>query len=92
MFAFAREGRHLPRHSSLAACPTSLPLWCPRVRRPPSFRAGWVDCAVKSYQAEGPSVFVRGLGTTLGRAFLVNGAIFSAYEMSHQLLTRQGNG
>lgn len=41
-----------------------------------------------SYRAEGPGVFFRGLGTTLGRAFVVNGAIFSAYEFSHQWLSR----
>lgn len=49
--------------------------------------AGWVDCVQRSYTADGAAVFFRGLGTTLCRAFLVNGAIFSAYELSHKLLT-----
>jgi solute carrier family 25 carnitine/acylcarnitine transporter 20/29 len=40
----------------------------------------------RSYAAEGARVFFRGLGATLCRAFLVNGAIFSAYELSHGLL------
>ena len=47
---------------------------------------GFVDCAVRSYQGEGPGVFIRGLGTTLARAFLVNGAIFSVYEAVHSRL------
>ncbi len=42
--------------------------------------AGWADCAARSYQEEGANVFVRGLGATLARAFLVNAVIFSAYE------------
>lgn len=44
---------------------------------------------MQSYRAQGPGVFFRGLGTTLGRAFVVNGAIFSAYELIHQWLARQ---
>lgn len=31
-------------------------------------------------------MFFRGFGATIGRAFLVNGAIFTAYELSHQAL------
>jgi len=46
------------------------------------------DCAVRSYKDEGSVVFVRGLPATLGRAFLVNGAIFTAYESSHSILTK----
>lgn len=49
--------------------------------------AGWVDCARQSYATEGTTPFFRGLSTTLGRAFLVNGAIFTAYELSHKLLS-----
>lgn len=48
--------------------------------------SGWVDCAMQSWREEGSSVFVRGLHATLFRAFLVNGAIFTAYEASHELL------
>lgn len=47
---------------------------------------GFVDCAVRSYRGEGGGVFFRGLGTTLARAFLVNGAIFSVYEAAHSRL------
>ena len=50
---------------------------------------GALDCARRSYASEGAGVFVRGLATTLGRAFLVNGAIFSAYELAHKLLTQR---
>ncbi|KAG7669592.1 hypothetical protein Ndes2526B_g05938 [Nannochloris sp. 'desiccata'] len=46
------------------------------------------DCAVRSYKEEGGSVFLRGLPATLCRAFLVNGAIFTAYEASHSMLTK----
>jgi solute carrier family 25 carnitine/acylcarnitine transporter 20/29 len=46
-----------------------------------------LDCARQSYAAEGAAAFTRGLSTTLGRAFLVNGAIFTAYELSHGILT-----
>jgi solute carrier family 25 carnitine/acylcarnitine transporter 20/29 len=46
------------------------------------------DCAVRSYKEEGSAVFLRGLPATLGRAFLVNGAIFTVYEASHSMLTK----
>lgn len=59
---------------------------------PARLHAGWLDCARKSYAAEGAGVFVQGLSTTLGRAFLVNGAIFSAYEAAHKLLSQRGSG
>ncbi|EFN53292.1 hypothetical protein CHLNCDRAFT_53838 [Chlorella variabilis] len=42
-----------------------------------------------SHAAEGAQAFFRGLTTTLGRAFLVNGAIFTAYEVAHKLLSQQ---
>ncbi len=48
--------------------------------------AGWVDCARQSLANEGRDVFFKGLSTTLARAFLVNGAIFSAYELAHKSL------
>ncbi|PSC73209.1 mitochondrial arginine transporter BAC2 [Micractinium conductrix] len=47
---------------------------------------GWLDCARQSYAAEGGAVFFRGLSTTLGRAFLVNGAIFTAFEAAQGVL------
>jgi hypothetical protein len=33
-----------------------------------------------SWRQEGSSVFVRGLGATMGRGFVVNAAIFAAFE------------
>ena len=47
---------------------------------------GWLDCARQSYRQEGFGVFFRGLNATLSRAFLTNGAIFSAYELCHKAL------
>ncbi|XP_020228870.1 mitochondrial arginine transporter BAC2 [Cajanus cajan] len=47
---------------------------------------GILDCFKKSVNKEGYGVLWRGLGTTVARAFLVNGAIFSAYEISLRLL------
>lgn len=58
----------------------------PCCTRPP---AGWMDCVRQSHAAEGAQAFFRGLTTTLGRAFLVNGAIFTAYEVAHKLLSQQ---
>ena len=49
---------------------------------------GLWDCAVRSYREEGSAVFLRGLPATLCRAFLVNGAIFTAYEASHSMLIK----
>ena len=43
---------------------------------------GIVDCFRKSVKQEGYSVLWRGLGTAISRAFVVNGAIFSAYEIA----------
>jgi hypothetical protein len=87
---------HAARGAWLAWCPA------PRVRGPPKLprplpcagrqnetkrcAAGWVDCAVQSHRQEGAGVFVRGLSTTLGRAFVVNGAIFGVYELCHTML------
>eukprot|EP00250_Pteridium_aquilinum_P019905 c24621_g1_i1 orf=1353-1832(+) len=48
----------------------------------PNKYGGILDCLHKSVQEEGLSVLWRGLGTAIARAFLVNGAIFSAYELS----------
>ncbi|KAL6006248.1 Mitochondrial arginine transporter bac2 [Asimina triloba] len=52
---------------------------------PPKYR-GIIDCFSKSVQEEGFSVLWRGLGTAVARAFLVNGAIFSAYEVALRYL------
>ena len=42
--------------------------------------SGFLDCVAKSYKAEGPMVFVRGLSLAFTRAFLVHGSIFFCYE------------
>ena len=47
---------------------------------------GFFDCLRKSNVEDGHVVLLRGLGTTIGRAFLVNGAIFSAYEIALRCL------
>ncbi|KAF6176318.1 hypothetical protein GIB67_011107 [Kingdonia uniflora] len=47
---------------------------------------GIVDCFRKSVRDEGYSVLFRGLGTAVARAFMVNGAIFAAYEITLRLL------
>ncbi|KAL8232392.1 hypothetical protein R6Q57_002170 [Mikania cordata] len=44
--------------------------------------AGIVDCFRKSVGTEGAGVLFRGLGSTVFRAFIVNGAVFTAYEMA----------
>eukprot|EP01136_Pigoraptor_vietnamica_P040071 Opistho-1_new@11577 len=41
---------------------------------------GMVDCAVKSYRAEGAAVFFRGLTPTIVRAFPCHAAVFIGYE------------
>lgn len=43
------------------------------------YRGPW-DCAVTSWRQEGPRVFVKGLGATMARGFVVNAAIFAAFE------------
>ncbi|KAG5026042.1 hypothetical protein AAZX31_08G203100 [Glycine max] len=52
---------------------------------------GIIDCFKKSVNAEGYGVLWRGLGTTVARAFLVNAAVFSAYEISLRLLFNNGS-
>ncbi|KAL2332375.1 hypothetical protein Fmac_019956 [Flemingia macrophylla] len=47
---------------------------------------GIVDCVRKSVTEEGYVVLCRGLGTAVTRAFIVNGAIFSAYEITLRCL------
>jgi solute carrier family 25 carnitine/acylcarnitine transporter 20/29 len=46
----------------------------------------WIECMSQSVVKEGPGILVRGLGSTLTRAFLVNSAIFSVYEYVHHHL------
>ncbi|XP_073385729.1 mitochondrial arginine transporter BAC2 isoform X2 [Physcomitrium patens] len=59
---------------------------------PPQYK-GIMDCIRTSARQEGNKVFWRGLGPSLARAFLVNGAIFSAYELSLRYLSpRSPNG
>lgn len=52
---------------------------------PPKYR-GIIDCFRKSVQEEGHGVLWRGLGTAVARAFVVNGAIFTAYEIALRCL------
>ncbi|KAL5226438.1 hypothetical protein ABZP36_014703 [Zizania latifolia] len=52
---------------------------------PPRYR-GVVDCFRRSVREEGLPVLWRGLGTAVARAFVVNGAIFSAYELALRFL------
>lgn len=47
---------------------------------------GIVDCFRKSVKKEGYSVLWRGLGTAVARAFVVNGAVFTAYETALRCL------
>lgn len=48
--------------------------------------AGVLDCLRKSVREEGLSVLWRGLGTASTRAYVANGAIFSAYELTLRFL------
>jgi solute carrier family 25 carnitine/acylcarnitine transporter 20/29 len=52
---------------------------------------GVVDCFRRSVREEGLPVLWRGLGTAVARAFVVNGAIFSAYELALRFLA-SGSG
>jgi solute carrier family 25 (mitochondrial carnitine/acylcarnitine transporter), member 20/29 len=51
---------------------------------------GIADCFKKSVREEGLPVLWRGLGTAVARAFVVNGAIFSAYELALRFLNANG--
>lgn len=48
---------------------------------------GIADCFRKSVKQEGYRVLWRGLGTAVARAFVVNGAIFAAYEVALRCLS-----
>lgn len=52
----------------------------------PARYRGVVDCVRRSVREEGLPVLWRGLGTAVARAFVVNGAIFSAYELALRFL------
>ncbi|XAR67720.1 hypothetical protein NMG60_11002597 [Bertholletia excelsa] len=52
---------------------------------------GIVDCLCKSAREEGYGVLWRGLGTTVSRAFLVNGVIFTAYKTALRCLFDNSN-
>ncbi|KAJ9568360.1 hypothetical protein OSB04_004326 [Centaurea solstitialis] len=53
---------------------------------------GIVDCFRKSVEQDGFSVLWRGLGTAVSRAFVVNGAIFTAYETALRIFfSNNGN-
>ncbi|CAN8233354.1 unnamed protein product [Cochlearia groenlandica] len=47
---------------------------------------GIADCFRKSITREGYGILWRGLGTAVARAFVVNGAIFAAYEVALRCL------
>lgn len=52
---------------------------------------GIVDCFRRSVKQEGYNVLWRGLGTAVARAFVVNGAIFTAYETALRCLFINNN-
>ncbi|KAF7800791.1 mitochondrial arginine transporter BAC2 [Senna tora] len=49
-----------------------------------------LDCVRQSIREEGYDVLWRGLGTTVGRAFVVNGAVFAGYEIAMRSLSNNG--
>ncbi|OIT37909.1 PREDICTED: mitochondrial arginine transporter BAC2 [Nicotiana attenuata] len=57
----------------------------------PSRYSGIVDCFRRSVKQEGYSVLWRGLGTAVARAFVVNGAIFTAYETALRFFFSNNN-
>ncbi|XP_025012552.2 mitochondrial arginine transporter BAC2 isoform X1 [Ricinus communis] len=52
---------------------------------------GILDCFQRSITEEGYRVLWRGLGTAVARAFVVNGAVFSAYEIALRCLFNNGS-
>ncbi|KAK4719210.1 hypothetical protein R3W88_017548 [Solanum pinnatisectum] len=52
---------------------------------------GIVDCFRRSVKHEGYNVLWRGLGTAVARAFVVNGAVFTAYETALRCLFINNN-
>lgn len=53
---------------------------------------GIAHCLRRSVEEEGLTVLWRGLGTAVTRAYLVNGAIFSAYEMTLRFINPRPPG
>nr|XP_016444577.1 PREDICTED: mitochondrial arginine transporter BAC2-like [Nicotiana tabacum] len=53
--------------------------------------SGIVDCFRRSVKEERHGVLWLGLGTTVGRAFIVYGAIFTAYETALRYLFNKGD-
>lgn len=63
-----------------------------QAQSPDSIRySGIVDCIRKSVRDEGHGVLWRGLGTAVARAFVVNGAIFAAYEIALRCFFSNGS-
>lgn len=52
---------------------------------------GILDCFRRSVKEEGYCVLWRGLGTAVARAFVVNGAVFAAYEIALRCLFNNGS-
>ncbi|CAN0878246.1 Mitochondrial arginine transporter BAC2 [Linum grandiflorum] len=52
---------------------------------------GILDCLTRSVRSEGYSVLWRGLGTAVTRAFVVNGAVFTAYETALRCFFNNGD-
>ncbi|KAK4428092.1 Mitochondrial arginine transporter BAC2 [Sesamum alatum] len=52
---------------------------------------GILDCYTKCVTKEGYNVLWRGLGTAVARAFLVNGAVFTAYETALRCIYNTNN-
>ncbi|KAK9130889.1 hypothetical protein Sjap_011376 [Stephania japonica] len=59
---------------------------------PPPRYMGILDCFRKSVKEEGYNVLWRGLGTAVGRAFVVNGSIFAAYETALRCFINNNGG
>ncbi|KAI3802697.1 hypothetical protein L1987_30838 [Smallanthus sonchifolius] len=53
--------------------------------------AGIVDCFRQSVRTDGAGVLFRGLGSTVCRAFIVNGAVFTAYELALRCISNNNN-
>ena len=55
---------------------------------PPGTYKGILDCAVRSYRADGIAVFWRGISAAVVRAFPLHGAVFLGYELSIKFLEK----
>ena len=61
-----------------------------RIQAAPGRYLGMWDCATRSVREEGWSVLGRGLTACMMRAFVVNAAIFTAYELAVDALDACG--